>query len=39
MLANPWNWDGYVFVVCFDPANLQIRWSFHTQGNLTDAAR
>ena len=39
MLANPWNWDGFVFVACFEPANRVIRWSFHTQEEHANASR
>jgi hypothetical protein len=38
MLANPWRWDGYVFVCCFGAARRQIRWSYHTQEEQADAA-
>jgi hypothetical protein len=31
MLANPWQWNGYVFVCCFSTARRFIRWSYHTQ--------
>jgi hypothetical protein len=31
MLANPWHWNGYVFVCCFSPDRRLIRWSYHTQ--------
>jgi hypothetical protein len=31
MLANPWQWNGYVFVCCFEAAHRLIRWSYHTQ--------
>jgi hypothetical protein len=36
VLANPWHWDGYVFLCCFDPAHRLIRWSYHTQEGLGD---
>jgi hypothetical protein len=32
LLANPRQWDGYVFVCCFSAASRLIRWSYHTQG-------
>jgi hypothetical protein len=38
MLANPWRWDGYVFVCCFAEARRRIRWSFHTQEGKDDVA-
>jgi hypothetical protein len=31
MLANPWHWNGYVFVCCFSADRRLIRWSYHTQ--------
>jgi len=30
VLANPWRWDGYAFVCCFDAGRRLIRWSYHT---------
>jgi hypothetical protein len=38
LLANPWRWDGYVFVGCFAASRRLIRWSFHTQPEQTDAS-
>ncbi len=38
MLANPWRWDGYVFVCCFGPGRGLIRWSYHTQEDQEDAS-
>jgi hypothetical protein len=29
VLANPWHWDGYAFVCCFQAARRLIRWSYH----------
>jgi len=31
MLANPWHWNGYVFVCCFSTDRPSIRWSYHAQ--------
>jgi hypothetical protein len=31
MLANPWHWDGYVFVSCFQATSRVIHWSYHVQ--------
>jgi hypothetical protein len=31
LLANPWHWNGYVFVCCFSPGRRLIHWSYHTQ--------
>jgi hypothetical protein len=38
LLANPWRWDGYVFVCCFAAAHRQIRWSYHTQQERENGA-
>jgi hypothetical protein len=38
MLANPWHWNGYVFVACFGAAPRLIRWSYHAQKEQEDAA-
>jgi hypothetical protein len=32
VLANPWQWDGYVFICCFAADHMVIRWSFHHHG-------
>jgi hypothetical protein len=38
MLANPRHWDGYVFVCYFGPARGLIRWTYHRQQEVEDAA-
>jgi hypothetical protein len=38
MLGNPRQWNGYVFVCCFDPGHKAIRWSYHTQEEKEDAS-
>jgi hypothetical protein len=37
MLDNPRGWNGYVFVCCFSATRPTIRWSYHTQGEQTNA--
>jgi hypothetical protein len=31
-LANPWGWNGYVFLCCLSADQPFIRWSYHVQG-------
>jgi hypothetical protein len=31
VLANPFRWNGYVFLCCFHATERLIRWSYHTQ--------
>ncbi len=38
MLANPRQWNGYVFVACFSATRRLLRWTYHTQKEQVDAS-